>query len=139
MRDGGLRKLFQKNLPKVHFQPIEIGGTGHGVPDCNFCYQGIEGWIEFKKDTKGRMDIRPEQIGWMIERLRHGGLVRIAVRLETIYSDVLIIFDGSVVEKLESKSIDANLPFAIDFWEGGPKLWNWSEVLDAILLRKSHA
>lgn len=121
----------------VHFQPIEIGGTGHGVPDVNFCYQGIEGWIEMKKDQKGRMDIRPEQIGWIIERLRHKGLVRIAVRLVTLDADVLVIFDGSVVEKLETKSIEKNLAFAIDFWEGGPKLWKWGEVLDAITVRKT--
>lgn len=137
MIDGGLYKLLKKNLPQVNWQRIEIGGTGHGVPDLNFCYQGIEGWLELKKDTKGRMDIRPEQIGWIIERLRHGGLVRIAVRLQTTYSDVLIIFDGSIVEKMETKSVERNLPLAIDFWEGGPKLWDWAEILQAIIVRET--
>jgi Holliday junction resolvase len=135
MIDGGLYKLFKKNLPRIHWQRIEIGGTGQGVPDLNGCVDGIEFWVELKQDQKGRMILRPEQIGWMIERTRHGGLVRIAVRLTVVSTDVLVIFDGPLVERLETMSIDANLPNAIDFWEGGPNRWDWEGVFRAITMR----
>lgn len=77
--DGGLRKLFHANI-EGHWQAIETGGVGLGVPDSNFCLDGVEGWVEFKKTDHWKAVIRPEQIAWIHRRWRSGGNVWIAIR-----------------------------------------------------------
>src|SRR5215213_7651185 len=83
MSDGGLGKLIPDHLPQVHFQRIETGGTGRGVPDLNGCWGGTEFWIE-NKHTAGwcvpRDKMRAEQVGWLERRARAGGRVFLAVR-----------------------------------------------------------
>jgi hypothetical protein len=130
-RDAGLRKIFRKNLPQVDWQAVELGALGSGVPDSNFCHDGVEGWIEFKKLTKNQIGLRPEQIGWIKSRIRHGGLIKIVVRAEDL-GDMLLIFDGSMVVDLESKSLNENMHHVRFHRTGGPKLWEWSEVLRMI-------
>lgn len=134
MIDGQLRKLFKKHLPKIHWVSIETGDTGMGVPDSNFCIDGIEGWIEFKKTDKGIIDLKPEQIGWIIDRIRHGGRVKIAVRVHQFAGEYLIIFDGVRIEEMVGKSILVNLNLVEGWWTGRPKDWNWDEI-QRILLR----
>jgi Holliday junction resolvase len=80
MIDGGLSQLFQDNLPKVHWQRIETGGTGRGIPDLNGCYQGAEAWVECKRTKHWTVEVRPEQVGWIERRTRAGGRVFLAVR-----------------------------------------------------------
>ena len=135
MRDGDLRNIFRKQLPQVHFQPIEIGGTGHGVPDVNFCYKSIEGFIEFKMAKGGKIGLRPEQIGWIKERIRYGGLVKICVRAYISAEDYLIMFKGDLVNHLETQTLQNNFNYAVNFWKGGPREWNWAEILQALILR----
>lgn len=77
--DGGLRKIFHQKIDG-HWQAIETGGVGLGVPDSNFCIDGVEGWIEFKKTDHWKPTLRPEQIAWIHRRWRQGGNVWIAVR-----------------------------------------------------------
>lgn len=100
--DDGLRPIFRKFFPKpCHWQSIETGGTGLGVPDSNLCVpitssvasltpalarmreakvEGIEMWIEYKATSGFTINLRPEQIGWHLTRTRHGGKTFVAVR-----------------------------------------------------------
>src|SRR5580765_135563 len=80
MTDGNLRSIFQTYIPQFHWQAVETWSTGQGVPDCNFCGKGIEGWIENKRTAAWKVDMLPEQVGWIERRLRAGGRVFIAVR-----------------------------------------------------------
>lgn len=134
-RDGGLRKLFKSNLPMVHWQPVELGAIGSGVPDTNFCYNGIEGWIEFKQTEKNRIGLRPEQIGWIIDRIRHGGRVKVAIRVTHYGEESLMMFDGAVAEDLQMGTITDNLHHVIGNWGGPPRSWCWQEILDALVKR----
>ncbi len=78
--DGGLRKLFKEKLPEFHWQAIETGGTGRGIPDSNFCGLGVEGWIEFKKtDGWTITSFKPEQVAWILKRTAAGGRVFVGV------------------------------------------------------------
>lgn len=127
MIDGGLRKLFQKHLPQVHWQPVETGLISAGVPDINYCYEGLEGWIECKKSTSGgRIGFRPEQIGWIKDRLIHGGRVKIAVLLEM--PPMLVLFDGPIVYEWK-ESVFTNIDHALGLWVGRHKDWDWDQVL----------
>lgn len=127
-RDGDLRKIFKKKLPQVDWQAVELGALGSGVPDTNFCHEGVEGWVEFKKLNKNGIDLRPEQIGWIKNRIRHGGLVKVALRMPDL-ADMLLIFDGSMVTDFVSKSLNENMHHVRGDFIGGPKKWEWNQVL----------
>ena len=66
--------------PKSHFQRIETGGTGKGIPDVNFCWKGIEVWIELKIVKGKRILLAPEQVAWMFRRTKVGGRCWIMAR-----------------------------------------------------------
>lgn len=130
--DGGLRKLFQKNLPEFHWTSIETGSTGRGIPDANYCCDGIEGWIEFKQTTTNRVGIAPEQCAWIERRVRAGGRVWIAVRKRRAKSarlaacDELWIFSGdSVRDLMVFRLLGPNPRF---FNSNGPGSWAWENV-----------
>lgn len=86
-REVDFARLIQKNLPEVHWQRIETGGTGLGIPDLNYCCDGVEGWIELKSVASGwQVGLRPEQVAWLARRERAGGRTFVAVRrIESIY------------------------------------------------------
>lgn len=134
--DGGLRQLFKKHLPEFHWQAIETFITGSGVPDINGCLDGVEVWIE-NKFAKGKRRIRvsvsPAQVGWIEQRLRHGGRVFIAVRYTTAKLDTLYLLHGSAARELASGT--APEAIAIGAWDGGPARWGWGKVKDLLLLQ----
>lgn len=137
-RDGGLRPLFRQKLPHFDFQSIESHGTGRGTPDSNYCVDGVDGWIEFKKADGFRTKVRPEQVGWIERRLRHGGRVFIAVRQER--DDTLWLFGGLAARHLLAGRLD-QVPRTADqasgnrtgtifqaYWPGGPRAWDWGQI-----------
>ena len=65
MTDARLRQVFKEHLPDFDIQSVETWGTGRGVPDMNFCCNGIEGWIEFKMTKHWRVTVAPEQVAWI--------------------------------------------------------------------------
>jgi len=144
MIDGGLRKLFHSKLRGFHWQTIESGLTGRGVPDSNFCGNGIEGWVEFKKTAVWAVGLRPEQIGWHLKRARAGGRTFIAVR--RIHEggprkgppvDQLWIFPGRMAEELATTGIaeeHRNIPsvFMDDI-----KRINWVKVQSYLMATKN--
>lgn len=125
MVDGGLRQLFRAKLPG-HWQSIETGLTGRGTPDANYCIDGVEGWVEFKMTKGWAVKMRPEQIGWIFKRTLNGGRVWIAVRRK---DDELWLVPGSMVRTLASEGLKGLL---VDTWSGGPRLWDWSSILDRL-------
>src|SRR6516162_9112454 len=122
MSDGDLRKLFRLNLPRFDWTAVETGLTSRGVPDSNYCYEGVEGWLEMKKTRGPRVLVSPEQIAWAERRLRHGGKVFCAVR----HGKDMSLFDGWAMRQLRLKRIDE--VEAIGTWTGGPSNWAWSDV-----------
>lgn len=137
MIDGGLRKEFKNRLPLFHWQAIESGLTGQGILDSNFCYQSIEGWIEFKKTDKNLITLEPEQVGWIANRIRHGGLVKVAVRVQQHGLEHLLIFDGSMVYDMKSRSISENFHAVQCSYQGPPRSWNWNDIAVAITTKGS--
>lgn len=131
--DGGLGKLFQDHLPLWHWQRIETGGTGKGIPDLNGCRNGVDVWIENKLVECGeKIDISPEQVGWISRRTRAGGRAFIAVRYLIPAGprrgpavDALRLFPGHVVKALATAPKGV-APLVIG--AGGPAHWPWGEV-----------
>lgn len=131
--DGGLRAIFQKKLIDFHWQGVEIGGTGRGVPDSNYCSDGIEGWIEFKLSGAWSVDLRPEQIAWIERRTRARGRVFIVVRRKGEGGprigpkfDELWLYRGADVRALAVGGMKELPPEGR--WAGGVARWDWEAV-----------
>jgi hypothetical protein len=133
-RDGGLRQLFQKNLPEAHWQSVETWGTGVGVPDAEFCFHGgHQGWIEFKITDANKTSLTPEQAAWITRRVRYGGNVYIGVRRKraagarTPERDELWLFHGADARAILDGGITSVEPLGM--WPGGPAKWDWAAIL----------
>lgn len=125
--------MFQKHFPEVHWQPIETGGTGRGIPDTNYCFGGIEGWVEFKLTSTWTTGLRPEQIAWLLRRARAGGRTFIAIRRKHsgglrkgLAEDQLYLFPGTYARDLVLKG---HRPIG----DGGPARWPWAEIKSLLL------
>jgi|SRR5215207_8880072 len=139
--DGGLRPLFRKNLPYYDWQSIETAMTGSGVPDSNFCSEGVEGWIENKQMSGWKVPLRPDQIGWITRRCRYGGRVFIAARRRHHGGirlgdsvDELWLLRGEYARELRVDGLRKCPPDAIvGRWSGGPQAWPWLEISRMLL------
>jgi hypothetical protein len=142
--DGGLSDLFRKNLPGFHFQRIETGGTGRGIPDTNYALTGgITGWIEYKWTDGWAVTLMPEQIGWLMRRARMGCRGWIAVRKQTPEGprrgravDLLYMVPGEWaalaadhgLRRLEAFLRPDGSGMGPWRWGGGPANWDWAAV-----------
>ena len=134
MTDARLRQVFKEHLPDFDIQSVETWGTGRGVPDMNFCYNGVEGWVEFKRTKHWKVNVAPEQVAWIERRLRAGGSVLIAVRrIQPATVDDLYLLHGSQARALAMGERPSTIN-ALGVWSGGPARWNWQEI-KALLLR----
>lgn len=131
--DAGLRKLFHGRLPDLHWQAIELGVVGRGVPDSNYCGDGIEGWVEFKATGTFAVGLRPEQVGWILRRCRSGGRVFVITRRQHDggpllggETDELWVHEGWDAADLKAHGLQVAPPVLRQ--EGGPSRWDWGLV-----------
>lgn len=139
--DGGLRTLFRERLPQVHWQSIETGSTGRGIPDSNGCYRGCEFWVEFKQTQGYAVTLRPEQVAWIFRRARAGGKVIIAVRRQCTAgprrsgADELWLLDGFYAREVRQHGLRSLPQQAVLLsCAGGPASWDWSAVLRCLTI-----
>lgn len=133
MIDGGLRKEFHTHLRKgFHWQAIESGLTGGGIPDSNYCIDQKEGWVEYKLTGTLKVPIEADQVGWHLRRNRAGGRTFIAVRQRHaggprlgVAIDRLFLFPGSAAKDVLISGLRTR---ALGVWDGGPAVWNWAKV-----------
>jgi hypothetical protein len=146
--DGGLRGLFRERIPEAHWQSIETGLTGRGVPDSNYCIpawgpagerHAKEGWIEFKKCTSRKIGLRPEQVAWISRRARVGGRVLVAVRLQHDGGprkgdpvDELWLLEGGGVLDMAQRGLVENAVWVLHRSGGGPAAWDWGRVVQIL-------
>ena len=141
MIDGGLRPIFRKRLPHMHWQSVETGSVGRGIPDSNCCHRGIEFWIEFKTTNAWSVDLRPEQIAWLLRRHRAGGRVFVGVRRQVIAGprkgpavDELWLVHGWAAAELRQKGLKKiSGPAVIGIYDNGPASWPWDKIERALL------
>lgn len=131
--DDGLRGIFHSRLKSGwHWQAIETGGTGRGIPDSNFCHRGVERWVEFKATDAWSVDISPEQVAWHLERQARGGVTFVAVRRrhgggprKGPAVDELWLYSGRDARKIRADGLRTP---PICSWDGGPGVWDWERV-----------
>ena len=84
-KEKNLWLLLRENITEVHWQRIETGMTGAGIPDVNGCAKGKEFWIELKEVHSGNsLTLRPMQVAWLAKRAMHGGQVFVLARKNNI-------------------------------------------------------
>jgi hypothetical protein len=131
MPDARLRQLFEEHLREFHWQAIETGGTGRGIPDMNGCCEGTEVWIENKRTGHWKIEITAEQSAWAERRIRAGGRCFVAVRRQFKKEDELWLYSGNSARALLDLPTDAVPP--LGRWVGGPARWPWEQVKRIIL------
>lgn len=140
--DGGLRAELRKRLPHFHWTSVETPLTESGVPDCEYCCEGVQAWIECKRARGWEVSLRPEQIGWQLRRHRAGGRALIAVR--RVPGDELWLLAGHAARELKEYGLPRDLNFSrkpalwphgalLGLWTGGPSRWDWRQVERALL------
>ena len=145
MADGDLRSIFRKKLPHFHHVSVETGSTGRGIPDMEYCYNGQSGWVEFKRTGGWTVDLRPEQVAWLLRRSRAGGRCFVAVRRQTLAgprkgppADELWLLRGSAAAELKLGGLKKAPPNAVvGLWENGPAKWDWAAIERALLTTPS--
>lgn len=126
--DGGLRSLFRQRLRSWHWQSIESGSTGSGIPDSNFCTPGgVEGWVEFKEVRGWVVTLSPMQVGWLMRRSRLGGRCFVAVRQRIASGEAMCVYAGADAAILtEAGAMKTAVPLVRS--AGGPASWDWEAV-----------
>lgn len=145
MIDGGLRGLFHHHLRVgAHFQAVETGGTGLGIPDSNVCFlmpdgSGRECWIEFKTTDAWSVGVRTEQNAWHRTRCMRGGRTFFAVRRQHEGGprkgpavDELWLCGGRYSSQLMTGGLKDPSIIWDGVWSGGPARWDWSAVHAAL-------
>ncbi len=62
-----------------HTIRVENGSTDAGTPDTNICIEGVEFWMELKRQET--FQIKATQISWSLRRTRNGGNVFIVCKM----------------------------------------------------------
>lgn len=130
--------MFHTNLKAgFHWQAIETGGTGKGIPDSNFCCGGLDRWVEFKLTDAWAVGLTPEQVGWHSERAARGGVSFIAVRRyheggprKGAGVDELWMYPGKSARVVRADGLRVQ---PIVCMEGGPAKWDWDRVRRILL------
>tara|TARA_R110002020_G_scaffold94037_3_gene226674 strand:+ start:187 stop:576 length:390 start_codon:yes stop_codon:yes gene_type:complete len=109
--------LLKPHIPKeAHVQRIETGGTGRGVPDVNYCQQGIEIWIELKSIKGLKSELSPFQIAWIYNRIKAGGNCFVLIRK----NKEIKLFQPSTLEEIQKlnwkseSALTLNAPYEWD-------------------------
>jgi hypothetical protein len=138
--DAGLRPLFRQHLLQFDWCSVESGLTGRGIPDSNYCREGVEGWVEFKTTPGWTVPLRPEQVGWIARRCRHGGRVWVAVRQlhpggpRQPARDSLWLIPGQLAMDAKAHGLRPFLAARSGLrWDGGPGGWDWRAVAAALV------
>jgi len=125
-------KLVKSHLPVgAHWQRIETGGTGTGIPDVNLCYEGKEIWIELKLVKGKRIDLSPTQIAWHMKRTKAGGRTWILARhtydgVRIGKGDKIYLWEGNQAKAL--KELGMNCENSLT-WEAP---FDWEDIMKNI-------
>ena len=131
-KEASLWALLKEHLPKeAHFQRIETGGTGKGVPDVNYCHKGKEIWIELKSIEGLKSTLTPFQIAWIYNRYQSGGNAFILMRKINTKKKQIKLFSPS--QGLSLKELE-DLNWKTDSLVTLEIPYKWEELFEAIEL-----
>lgn len=107
----------------------------------NFCYKGVEGFLELKQTPGYTVTLNPYQVGWIARRVRNGGRVYIAVRQQAVAGprrearDVLWLIPGRhavLAREGGLRGLDT-LPGVLVWHHGPTRGWDWQAIARALV------
>lgn len=134
--DGGLRAILHDRLREgFMWQALESALTGGGIPDSVYVSHGTSGVVESKWTEGWAVTLRPEQVGWLLQWTRNGGIGFVAVRrlcsqgVKRPAADELWLCRAEFARELKQHGLRGCPPEAVlGTWYGGPAKWDWAEV-----------
>ena len=111
-----LKKLFKSMSnagSSVHLTWVESHATSLGVPDLNYCVDGVEGWLELKAGP--HIDIRASQVIWMKEHIASGGWPLFFISWGNMF---LIVPGDRGVDLRQNPCLENVIRLSSSFWTG---------------------
>lgn len=116
-----------------HFCRVESGLTSPGIPDIEYCIEGVRNNLELKHaDKKARPKVRPTQVRWFRKRNRAGGRPWLFLRDDRGVTPMYYLFDCKTVPKLARLHVDEWLPLAFRTWAGK---MDWHQFFGMLISR----
>ncbi len=119
LKETALRKRVKQAIKsanedygeEVHLSWVESHETALGIPDLNYCYKEVEGWIELKAGPD--IEIRASQVRWMKDRIKAGGYPLFLIE----WGSMFLIVPGSAASALRSDPSQENvMRFVSSVW-----------------------
>ena len=133
MSETRLRKYVLDNIGHVgHWSKVESHDTSAGIPDLNYCMDGMEGWLELKFGNRVKAPkLRPTQCAWFRRRIKMGGTPQLLVCIELDGHKTFGLILGDVVPTLiHAKTNKHWLDSCYVKWEGNIK---WSQLISFLI------
>jgi hypothetical protein len=98
--EAKFRKFLIRNMPG-HWSMVESPITSAGIPDLDFCINGIEGHVELKyASEKKSPELRTSQRLWFRRRLAEGGTPVIFIEYKLKDGMVYALFCAKGLKKI---------------------------------------
>ena len=128
--------------PFGHLQRVECGMTvGPGVPDVNFCFGGMEGWMELKHADPpvrastvvfgSQRGMDADQIDWLVYRRKCGGNAWIFIQL----GKWLLLIDGIEAPKVNHCTTQQLIDLAVWKRSGAMHDPDWRDLCARLCAR----
>ena len=87
-------------FPHGHFSRVESGATASGIPDVDYCVNGVESHIELKvcSDTRKGVKLRDTQYRWFRERVEAGGHPVLLLKVIGSIPSYYLFYGKTIVE-----------------------------------------
>jgi hypothetical protein len=122
MSEQRLRKYLIDNLNSAtcHISQVESHAVSAGIPDLNYCVDGVEGWIELKWWYKSKpAQFRPTQIAWFRRRVTAGGKPFVVWAHDLDGPPKFVLMEGKNVPSLaRSQEIKDWYKCSVRQWDG---------------------
>lgn len=122
-----------------HLQRVETGlMTGAGVPDVNYCFNGVEGWMELKHGDlparaatvvfRSQRGLAPAQIEWQLYRRKCGGIVWNLIQV----GKWVMLVNGEHAAKINHCTLDELLALAAWKRSGALHAADWKAAVEVL-------
>lgn len=112
--------------------------TDAGVPDVNYCFSGVEGWVELKHGKppvrattvvfKSQRGVTPEQIEWQLYRRKCGGVVWNLIQI----GKWVMLINGEHAAKINHCTLEQLLDLAAWKRSGALHEADWKEMVGTL-------
>ena len=134
-------QTLKKNMPQPGDRIDRVENVVvNGMPDVNFCAEGVECWLEIKSPTEPKRASTPlfgsnhkisqDQKNWMLRQFRAGGNAWILIATDRRW----MLIPGSVADQVNSMAVDALL--AVSFWHTTKPVKDktqWKKLRDVLI------